>query len=74
MIENIIEDYAKILIVKFDLNPAQLYPTQYGHLAELESIQDREEAVKSLSTIITGQHTCIGEWLLFHGDASRDKF
>lgn len=61
MIETIIEDFAQILIVKFDLNPAQLHPSQYGTLAELDSTRARQEAVQSLKTITTGQHTCIGK-------------
>lgn len=63
MIENIIEDYASILIVSFDLNPKQLYPIHSGELAELDSPEARQRAVESLIGVRTGDHTCIGEYI-----------
>lgn len=61
MIEHIIEDYAQIMIVKFDENAARVYPVNSNIPVELDSKERRLEVANSLQNITTGDFTCSGK-------------
>jgi len=63
MIAIVLEDYVKLMIIGFDLNPKRLFPdpTSQETYGVLSSKEARARAIESLSNIQLGGETCIGK-------------